>query len=173
MGEDSEHPGYIEYGHPNFESYLELKRKGRKFDDFAPFIQTSSMDLKVANGFKNFLKEFYEKTKDEWEPGGCRDIPDLLNTANKVLDKAILNGKIAAKRFVRSHFWLEIELENGQKLIVDPSGIPKDPNNTDRRHILPYFGPIDSASEHAKKIYEYGTDMDDWGTRDLPPGFHP
>lgn len=173
--EDLEHPGFIDFGRANFDSYLELRRKNRSFEDFQPFIASENMPPKIASEFQYFLRLFFNKTKDEWEPGKCRDIPRLAETANQVAaTNHIFNGKsFVPKRFSRGHYWLEINLDGIGKLIVDPAGVPKDPKNDDRRQILPYFGPVDDAPEYAKTIYAEAKDMDDWGTRDLPPGFHP
>ncbi len=173
--EDLEHPGYLDFGHPDFENYLDQRRNGRSFEDFTPFITTEGLDSREADQFQQFLKSFFDKTKKEWEPGGCRNIPELVEIANQIASeqKAFNDSKFVAKRFSRGHYWIQIEQDDGQIIIVDPSGIPKDPQNYDRKHILPYFGPLDSAPEYAKKIYETAEDMDDWGTRDLPPSFHP
>lgn len=78
------------------------------------------------------------------------------------------------KRFGHSHFWLQIKTHlNRASLIVDPFGVPLDFNNMERRTIIPHFGLTRHAHEVARRIYRHGDNLDSWGARDLPPGFHP
>jgi hypothetical protein len=40
-------------------------------------------------------------------------------------------------------------------------------------NITTYFGLVSSATGSHKAVYSKMQDLDEWRTRDLPPGFHP
>lgn len=177
------HPGFLDFEHPPVKTvfgekpFWQIQREERKFIDFIPFIATAGYSVEDRNVFVSYLQELYESTSDLWEPGACRRMPFLVDRARDIIKDYKNSGyvKVDPKRFGYGHFWLRLETKNdqGKILIIDPTGVPVDSRNHDRRQILPYFGPPDSVKGYAGTVYSRAEDIDDWGYGDLPRGFHP
>ena len=168
------HPGFISDWRQS-----EKVRSLRTFEKYRPFMHTDRLSQKETRDFEGFLTRLYQLSGDCWEPTCCGSVLSLERDARKILSCGdYQQWVIRARRFARIHYWLDLSMgKNSSLLIVDPYGIPRSTINMgvheDLRSILPYFGPVDQIPEFAKPVYLKGLAMDDWGTRNLPPGFHP
>ncbi len=171
------HPGYVDYSDFNSRAGVEKKRRTRTFDSYRSFLHTEGVSKAIGDDVEIFLRNFFGLTKDLWEPRSCTFIPSRLSDANKALNSVPRLHeiyKLVGRRYLRWHFWLQIQNPNQTILIIDPCGVPQDPQNRQLTElIIPRFGLIDNAHDFAKEVYRQGEELDDWGTRDLPPGFHP
>lgn len=131
------------------------------------------------NKFVDLLKSIYQIDNGvSWTPGNCSHADYLAEQVRHftIEDSRFSGLEVNAKRFYRSHFWIEIKGISKKDLIIDPFGIPQEfpvIRLGQEKNVLPFFGPITAAPESAKLVYRKGRLLDDWGTRDLPPGFRP
>lgn len=183
------HPGYIDikgisekagYGDDHFEKFsrlLEKERSNKSFDGFLIFVKTDGLAEEQKTIFMDFLGLVYLKDGTSWEPSNCQHSETLAKRARDLIEgnTEFVGLKVKTRRYIHNHFWVELE-GLGEKLIIDPFGVPKkfpERSFDEEKEIIPYFGPISAAPESAKFVYQKGKPLDDWGTRDLPPGFHP
>lgn len=176
MSEFLRHPGYINYSTPNFDEYLAEKRAKIKFGDFLPFVSTQGLEEIISKSFLVFLRKLFVTTKDYWEPGKCFNTEFILPEARNIMEEiAFPNGpQVEARQTSHVHFWIELMFQHmNQALVVDPSGIPATPIVYTQENVLPYFGLPQNAGEFARRVYERGKSLDDWGYKSFLPGFHP
>lgn len=174
--ESLKHPGYIDYGAPDFDVYVAEKRANLKFEDFLPFVSIEGLEEITSKSFLLFLRRLFENTKIHWEPGKCFNMEFVLPKARGIMrEVAFPSGSHAEmKQSSHIHFWVELILQHvDQTLVVDPTGIPAQPIVDTQALVLPYFGLPQNAREFARRVYERGKPLDDWGYRSFPPGFHP
>ena len=109
-----------------------------------------------------------------WKSGSCRYLDSHTEEANRI---RVMTGTdkyfevINNKRFQRKHYYWASQTDDGI-FVLDPTGVPIDLKKQ-RENILPYFGLQEYATGSYNEIYSQMEDIDEWGTRDLPPGFHP
>ena len=124
-----------------------------------------------------FLFDLWKETGHSWRPGNCNNIPYLTDLANKIHRLSGISRYftlLVSKRFIHSHFFWYSESIDTKKLILDPTGVPEDFFCLSSSvKVTPYFGLIENAPEAHRVVYHNMKDMDNWGTRDLPPNFHP
>ncbi len=116
--------------------------------------------------------------RDIFAPGHCRAIPSLTDRANRLYETWCRSAfqPLKPMRYARDHFFWVLNAKTGDKqVIVDPTGVPTAWEGSSYKlgSVQPYFGLIEKAPATHQRIYRAMQEMDDWGTRDLPPGFHP
>lgn len=125
-----------------------------------------------------FLLDLEKITGREWRPGNCTAVPALVGSAGSIYIRSLWKDyptmftKPEPKRYLHLHFFLSSKLNRtGESLILDPTGVPTEWGNDNS--IKPYFGLREAAAGNHHRVYEQMEELDDWGVRDLPPGFHP
>lgn len=124
---------------------------------------------------KNFIIELYVSMAPEWRPGNCRAMDRLVSVAERargINGCSNFFGKIRTMRYGREHYFWVSDTKKGD-FILDPTGVPIKPIS---KTIVPYFGLADKVPERPefrKWVYDKREEMDDWGTRNLPPWFTP
>lgn len=155
--------------------------RGADVSEHLTFFNREGLTEEEGDAVYISLVRLGEKTGNMWTPGNCRNMPELTKFANRYYIRSPASKffkKLIPKRYLHSHFfWCSDSREGNKQLIIDPTGVPEDfqehlQNNDDLR-IKPYFGLFGKAPETHEYIYQRMEDMDDWGTRSLPPGFHP
>jgi len=167
------HPGYIDF---SLNVDVESLRKLRTFEGYRNFIHTEGLDECLRSAYITFLHHFFDLTKQYWEPTRCTSIPDSLPQAQLVLSKnpQLLKfySAVEARRFSRSHFWLQLQHSNNPTLIIDPTGVPRKGVRGDE-FFIPHFGLIEKAADNAQYVYSKGEPLDEFETTLGVPGFHP
>ena len=143
------------------------------------FLNKQGLDQAEAQSLEIFLHHLHAETSELfWQPTHCTTVPHEVGIANSIRYGRTFSfhfGELIPMRHLRSHFFLTAERKRGKgTLIIDPTGIPAELTDyPDISTITPYFGLAGHAPEPHFTIYSNREPMDDWGTRDLPPGFHP
>jgi hypothetical protein len=162
------HPGYIDYSGKS--GSVELQKGTKKFDNFTPFVVTEGLDSTTNDLFLKFLKRLFDETGNLWEPGGCTHAGSVTVAAREIIkvDPALNFSKADVKRYYRSHFWLQLTTADKRNtLIVDPFGITRNPQDMNRKQVLPFFGLADKTEGLARKMYGSAQDIDSFEYRDL------
>ncbi len=146
------------------------------FSRFDKYFKRNGLTGSEQYSISDYLSRLYRRTGHLWKPHKCRIIPDHTEEANEELRlslaKSILK-RIVPKRYIRSHFFWVASTNKGS-FIIDPTGSPHIKKSCyEDSDIVQFFGLLPHAADYQKIVYEKMEDMDDWGTRDLPPGFHP
>ncbi len=146
-------------------------------ESYQHYVNKEGLTAVESISLDEFLTGLAFATGKEWQPGNCRAIPDYTNVAEHICK---LSGAQAyftppvAKRFAHSHFfWMMERRANGEKVILDPTGVPLEFGLCEPESIVPYFGILEYAPKNHKRVYDLMEDMDGWETRSLPPGFRP
>ncbi len=150
------------------------KRTPADFSNFAAYFVRDWLTQPEQIAIYDYLVRLCLRTGHLWKPGGCRNIPGYIEEANDELGLSSANGiltKLIPKMFNHGHFfWSSTKAD--ELFIIDPIGVPDDDRNREE-NISPFFGLLENSTGFHKFVYENMKDMDDWGIRDLPPGFHP
>ena len=136
------------------------------------YICTNGMNPEEAIVFKSLIEELSLYLDKKWYKGNCRYIPAQTGVANKIMSYASRNlfDILLPKRYIHNHFfWASALSRTSVPVILDPTGVLIHDTN----EIVPYFGLLSEAPESHKRVYNRMEDMDDWGTREFPPYFHP
>ncbi len=129
--------------------------------------------------FYKYVKTLGYNAGRLWIPCYCKaGFMGRIDFANNLLAGMEIRDvlkPLIPKRTARIHyFWSTEKIKDGKPVILDPTGVPISPEDyKDSDLIHPYFGLQEFAPKNHKFIYSLMKDMDEWGTRDLPPGFHP
>ncbi len=150
------------------------KRTPADFNTFTAYFAVGGLTQAEQTAISGYLSGLCLRTGHVWKPRGCTNIPDYTEEANDELGrssaKAVLT-KLVPKRYIHDHFfWASKKAD--EPFIIDPTGVPDDGKNRDG-NISPFFGLLKSSTGFHRTVYEKMESMDNWGTRDLPPGFHP
>ena len=144
---------------------------------YTKYIEHAGLTEHESSALENFLFNFYSSYGNRFSPGNCALIPDLTEFARKAQITTFLGGffeRINPKRYLRSHFFLAAKSRRDKDdLIIDPTGVPLNHGDLKLKSIVPYFGLKSRATGFHKHVYDNMNEMDDWGTRDLPPRFRP
>lgn len=144
------------------------------FSKFNAYFATEGLTQSEQTAIYDYLEKLCLRTGHLWKPGGCRNIPGYTEEANDELSlssaKNVLT-KLVPKRYIHNHFFWSSKKAD-ELFIIDPTGVPDDNKNMDE-NISPFFGLLKNSTGFRRTVYEKMEDMDNWGTRDLPPGFHP
>ncbi|MFH0890027.1 MAG: hypothetical protein V1836_02690 [Candidatus Aenigmatarchaeota archaeon] len=144
------------------------------FSKFSAYFVRDGLTQHEQTAIRDYLERLYLRTGHLWKPSGCTNIPDYTEEANDELSLSSAKGvltKMVPKRYSHSHFfWASKKVD--ELFIIDPTGVPNDSKNMDE-NISPFFGLLKNSTGFHRTVYEKMKNMDDWGTRDLPPGFHP
>ena len=140
-------------------------------------ITEEGLSIKEKNAVREYLYLFHLATEREWRPRNCRAIPSLGPQAQQAYIATDLPHHFQPPEPRRLHHWhfflINRALTNEERiLIVDPTGVPEEYPNLDSK-IIPYLGLLESAPASHQKVYSRHQPMDNWGTREFPPGFHP
>lgn len=140
--------------HPNSNS--NVKEKGEAlFEEFLPFVNLEGIDDETSAHFMDFLRDFYDKTHELWEPGGCRSIEWMESKAKGSRNQHLRGARIDLMNWAAGgHFWLKATFGEHQ-LVIDPTGVwVRGDYYKDNGGILPYFGLITEAPDKHLRIYE-------------------
>jgi|SRR3989338_10064029 len=138
------------------------------------YINTAGMNSSEANLFEVIIEGAQSFGLDNlWYAGNCQ-VPGQTRCFNLAVGYAKDTfGPAIPKRYIHDHFFWSLPLlRTGEHVILDPTGVPIDFPRT-REEIAPYFGLASEAPEPHKRIYARMEDMNNWGIREFPPGFHP
>ncbi len=167
----------VDYDAIVFDNDLAERMKERKpvdFSRFAAYFAADGLTPTEQTAIRDYLGKLCLRTGHLWKPGRCTNIPNYTEEARDELRSSSAKGvltKIVPKRYIHNHFFWVSNKAN-ELFIIDPTGVPADARNVDI-DITPFFGLLENAKGFHKVVYENMQDMDNWGTRDLPPGFHP
>ncbi len=146
----------------------------KPFENFLNYFNRQGLDINEIDISIILLKKIYNETNEIWRPCECRTLCLVTEIANKILNNFEANnffGEIKNKKFGYIHFYW-VSKTKKRDFIIDPTGIPEY-NQYGKEVIIPYFGLKDYAKDNHKKVYDKMEDLDSWGTREFPPGFHP
>jgi hypothetical protein len=130
----------------------------RSFADFTPFIVTSGLNEETSDSLLSFLQGLYNISSRYWQPGDCLSIAATLTQTSSLANESFShNVKTVVKHWKGQHFWLEIN--PGETLVIDPTGIPIHEKGFRLEDIHPYFGPINLAQGFPGTVYTNGEDL--------------
>ncbi len=144
------------------------------FSKFAAYFAVGGLTQAEQTAISGYLSGLCLRTGHIWKPGGCTNIPYYTEEANDELRRSLAKTvltKLVPKRYIHGHFFW-VSKKAGEPFVIDPTGVPDDGKNREE-NISPFFGLLENSTGFHRFVYENMADMDDWGTRDLPPGFHP
>ena len=129
-----------------------------RFEDFLPFVHVS--DEQVKQRFIDVLRELFEKTGDDWRPGGCYGTQYLTRIITQLqTDQKLSDVQFTPMQWANEHFYLTAQINGGSRpLIIDPFGVPpsgvgEETWMRNKGIITPYFGEIESAPGKHQQIY--------------------
>jgi len=146
--------------------------------NFTKYLNREGLEVEEADSLTLFVIKLCRVMGNQWKPQNCTVVPQLTPFANEIYRRTFtsdpLFAELVAKRFLHDHFfWASKLYRTGEPLILDPAGVPANLSKVVISEITPYFG-LSGKAQHPKEIvYRNMEDMDDWGTRDFPSGFHP
>jgi hypothetical protein len=126
---------------------------------------------------RDIVERLYGNMRDRFAPRICRSIPVLTDSANQFMERSWAGqvfAPLTPKRYIHDHFfWHSKVRRTNEDLILDPTGIPADRDTCEISSYSPYFGLLEFAPATHVGIYRAMKEIDAWGVRDFPPGFHP
>ena len=132
-----------------------------------------------GNLFYEFVKALGYRAGKLWIPCYCKAgfnvHTDFANELLSKMEARKILKQLATKRTAKIHYyWSAERVKDGETVILDPTGVPVTPEDYNNSSLIqPYFGLRELAPKNHKFIYSLMEDVDEWGTRDLPPKFHP
>ena len=156
---------------------LTAKDRNKVFENPLAFFKGDGLSEEERRELRSMLGFLVVHIGENFRPGNCRSIPALTGLANRVCRATSRLGsfrELVPKRYLRNHYFLTMPEVGGDRIIiVDPTGVPEDFSKPYDSPITPYFGLREYAPDSHRKVYSAMEDMDDWGIREFPPGFHP
>jgi len=129
------------------------------FESFLPYIHSNSLDRKIQSDFLIYLKLLHTETMNEWIPGRCKEFTKYESCAVQILSslpELSQHYQITRHKFRLWHQWFNLESDQQETLIIDPTGIPLNfENNPQTLIIVPHFGLINNAHRYAQEVYNF------------------